>query len=79
MCKPASKSIIKRAIAPNRGDAVIKASLLTNPKIGPTSKPNKRGVGGTQTGTYTARVMNLTADMYSWDAVMTETKFNINP
>ncbi len=42
-----------------------------------TTKPNKRGVGGTTPGTYTATVTNVTTACYTWDGVPTEATFTI--
>jgi hypothetical protein len=42
-----------------------------------TQKPNKRGQGGTATGSYTASVTNVTASGYHWDGVTTNTTFTI--
>jgi hypothetical protein len=42
-----------------------------------TSKPNKRGQGGTTPGTYTATVTNVTASGYAWDGVTTSASFTI--
>jgi hypothetical protein len=40
-------------------------------------KPNKKGVGGTTLGTYTATTTNVTATGYTWDGVMTNSTFTI--
>ncbi|HEY5668827.1 MAG TPA: hypothetical protein VIS10_02440, partial [Anaerolineales bacterium] len=42
-----------------------------------TVAPNKRGQGGTTTGTYTVTVTNVTATGYTWDGVTTSTTFTI--
>jgi hypothetical protein len=42
-----------------------------------TMKPNKKGVGGTTPGTYTAATTNVTAAGYTWDGVMTSTTFTV--
>ena len=42
-----------------------------------TMKPNKKGVGGTTPGTYTATTTNVTAAGYTWDGVMTNTTFTV--
>jgi len=42
-----------------------------------TSKPNRRGNGGTTPGSYTARVSNVTKAGYTWDSVKTSTTFTI--
>ena len=42
-----------------------------------TQAPNKRGQGGTPTGTYTATTTNVTASGYTWDGVMTAVSFSI--
>ena len=40
-----------------------------------TSKPNKRGIGGTPTGSYTATITNVTASGYIWDGIQLQTGF----
>ena len=42
-----------------------------------TQAPNKRGQGGTPTGSYTATTTNVTASGYTWDGVMTAVSFSI--
>jgi hypothetical protein len=42
-----------------------------------TESPNKKGQGGTTTGSYSADVSNVTADNYVWDGVSTSTSFTI--
>ncbi len=42
-----------------------------------TSKPNKKGIGGTPTGLYSATITNVTATGYTWDGVVTNTRFTI--
>jgi hypothetical protein len=42
-----------------------------------TQAPNKKGVGGTTPGLYTATTTNVTATGYTWDGVMTNTQFTI--
>jgi len=42
-----------------------------------TQSPNKRGLGGTATGTYTVTTKNLTASGYTWDNVQTSTTFQL--
>ena len=42
-----------------------------------TQAPNKRGQGGTPTGTYNATTTNVTANGYTWDGLMTATSFTI--
>jgi len=42
-----------------------------------TQAPNKKGVGGTTPGSYTATTTNVTAGGYTWDGVMTSTTFTI--
>jgi hypothetical protein len=43
-----------------------------------TQAPNKKGVGGTTLGTYTAMTTNVTATGYTWDGLATSTTFDIN-
>ena len=42
-----------------------------------TSAPNKRGVGGTQTGTYTGTLTKISASGYLWDGVQTSLGFTV--
>jgi hypothetical protein len=42
-----------------------------------TQAPNKRGQGGTPTGSYNATVTNVVAAGYTWDGVMTSAAFTI--
>jgi hypothetical protein len=42
-----------------------------------TSAPNKRGVGGTAVGSYSAAVTGVTAAGYTWDGVQNKTTFSI--
>ncbi len=42
-----------------------------------TQAPNKKGQGGTPADTYTATTIDVTADGYAWDGVMTSTTFTI--
>ena len=42
-----------------------------------TTKPNKRGQGGTTPGSYTATVTNVTASCYTWDGVLSSASFTI--
>ena len=42
-----------------------------------TQSPNRKGQGGTATGTYTATTTNVTASGYNWDSVTTSTTFTI--
>ncbi|NNL05360.1 MAG: hypothetical protein HKO85_08715 [Xanthomonadales bacterium] len=42
-----------------------------------TAKPNKKGVGGTATGSYTAAVSGASATGYGWDGVATQLGFTI--
>jgi hypothetical protein len=42
-----------------------------------TTKPNKRGGGGTPKGTYTTTTTNVTATGYTWDSLRTSTTFTI--
>jgi hypothetical protein len=44
-----------------------------------TTAPNKRGVGGTPTGDYTARVSGVTAAGYQWDTTATAVQFILDP
>ena len=44
-----------------------------------TQRPNKKGSGGTQTGTYTATVTGLTASGFVWDQVTTSVTIEIGP
>ena len=43
-----------------------------------TQKPNKRGQGGTATGSYTAKTSGVTATGYTWDGVTTSVGFSVN-
>ena len=45
--------------------------------IWPTEAPNKKGVGGTTPGGYTATTTNATADGYEWDGQMTSAAFTL--
>jgi len=42
-----------------------------------TQGPNKKGVGGTTPGEYTATTVNATATGYSWDGVQTAVTFTL--
>jgi hypothetical protein len=42
-----------------------------------TQAPNKRGQGGTATGSYTATTSDVTADGYAWDGVPTSATFTL--
>jgi hypothetical protein len=42
-----------------------------------TQAPNKKGQGGTATGSYTATTTNVTATGYHWDSVTTGTSFDL--
>ena len=42
-----------------------------------TQKPNKKGVGGTTTGSYVATVSGLTAGGYNWDGSAVQVSFSI--
>ena len=42
-----------------------------------TQPPNKKGVGGTTTGNYSATVTNVTATGYDWDNVATSVSFSL--
>jgi hypothetical protein len=42
-----------------------------------TQAPNKKGQGGTATGSYTASVTNVTVTGYHWDGVTTNTTFTL--
>jgi len=42
-----------------------------------TSKPNKRGIGGTPTGSYTATITNVSASNYTWDGVQIHIGFSL--
>jgi len=42
-----------------------------------TKAPNKRGIGGTAPGTYTATVTGVTATGYQWDNVQAEVTFTV--
>jgi len=63
----------------------VTVSLITGPSDAAgiaeatwsTSKPNKKGVGGTPLGTYSATTVNVTADGYTWDGITTATTFTI--
>jgi hypothetical protein len=55
---------------PSDADGIAEATWAT-------SKPNKKGVGGTTPGTYTATTTNVTATGYTWDGVMTNANFTI--
>jgi len=44
-----------------------------------TSAPNKRGTGGTPTGTYNATIAGVTAAGYTWDGVPNSKGFSITP
>ena len=43
-----------------------------------TQAPNKRGQGGTATGSYTATTSGVTATGYTWDGVATSVGFSVN-
>jgi hypothetical protein len=43
-----------------------------------TKAPNRKGVGGTTPGAYTATTANVTATGYTWDGLATFSNFNIN-
>ena len=43
-----------------------------------TSAPNKKGNGGTSTGTYTVTVTGVTADGFTWDGTDTQVVFDLN-
>jgi hypothetical protein len=42
-----------------------------------TQSPNRKGQGGTTTGTYTASTTDVTASGYHWDGVTTQTSFTL--
>jgi hypothetical protein len=42
-----------------------------------TVAPNKRGVGGTAPGSYTAAVTGVSAASYNWNGVQTSTVFTL--
>ena len=42
-----------------------------------TSTPNKRGVGGTALGSYSAALANVTLSGYTWDAQAISTQFTL--
>jgi hypothetical protein len=42
-----------------------------------TQSPNRKGQGGTATGSYTASVTNVTASGYHWDSVVISADFAI--
>jgi subtilisin family serine protease len=44
-----------------------------------TTKPNKRGIGGTTTGTYTAKIANVFASGYAWDGIPQSKGFTVSP
>ncbi|MCK5382250.1 MAG: hypothetical protein KAJ65_00715 [Gammaproteobacteria bacterium] len=44
-----------------------------------TSRPNKKGNGGTATGSYTATTSAVTVDGFTWDGTATATTFTLNP
>jgi hypothetical protein len=44
-----------------------------------TTAPNKRGQGGTPTGTYTVTIKGVTVDGYAWDAAENSTTFILQP
>ncbi len=44
-----------------------------------TSRPNKKGNGGTATGSYTATTSAVTVDGFPWDGTATATTFTLNP
>jgi hypothetical protein len=44
-----------------------------------TQSPNKKGQGGTATGSYTATITGVTANGFVWDLVPTSTAFTIGP
>jgi hypothetical protein len=43
-----------------------------------TQAPNKRGQGGTATGSYTATTSGVTATGYTWNGVATSVDFSVN-
>ena len=61
------------------------ASLTTGPSDGngvseaiwQTQAPNRKGQGGTTTGSYGATTTDVTASGYTWDGVMTTTAFTL--
>jgi hypothetical protein len=44
-----------------------------------TAKPNKKGIGGTATGDYLARIVNVVASGYDWDGASAELSIQIVP
>jgi hypothetical protein len=44
-----------------------------------TQSPNKKGAGGTATGTYTATVMGVSAGSHDWNNVATSKDFTLGP
>jgi hypothetical protein len=42
-----------------------------------TTAPNRKGNGGTATGSYTAVVSDIAATGYTWDGVATEVEFTL--
>ncbi|HSB12936.1 MAG TPA: hypothetical protein VLE22_00675, partial [Bryobacteraceae bacterium] len=44
-----------------------------------TKAPNKRGIGGTNPGPYTATVTGVTAAGYQWDGIQVHVDFTLAP
>ena len=42
-----------------------------------TSAPNRKGVGGTATGSYTATTVDVTDEGYTWDGAGTSVPFAV--
>jgi hypothetical protein len=43
----------------------------------PTARPNKKGIGGTATGVYTATVTGLSSATYEWDGAASTVNFSL--
>lgn len=76
---------IPNATADLRIAGLASATLTTGPSDGSgiaeaswqTQAPNRKGTGGTPTGSYTATITNVTAAGYTWDGIMTAASFTI--
>ena len=83
---PISGAAVQVSIAEfGSGSVVAIASAVTGSDgqaeaVWRTSAPNKRGGGGTPTGSYIATVTNVTASGYTWDdAQNSSAPFSVSP
>jgi hypothetical protein len=70
---PIANAVVDIAIAGPEGTFIITSNASDNDgtaeAVWQTKKPNKKGRGGTATGSYTATVVNVSAPGCNWDSV----------